>query len=374
MNLAVLDNPYRLFFPLAWLMGLWGGIVWLLFAAGANSYPAIIHPQAMITGFLFGHVLGFLLTAAPKFTGTGSLHPLELGAAVVSYVALCLAALFYAPATFVFFATSTAITSAILARRFLMKSKTPPAEFVFLPFGMFSAFIGALIKSFNEPPAFLSQLANLFVYEAFVLSLVIGVGSRLAPFLMGQGEGAKPKSLNWALALFWFTYFFEAMTESIGDVNWSRCLRALVVFAIFCRNWQMTRFPRSDTKQAWGLWASAWMMSVGLFASSLTTWRVHALHLFYVGGLGLLTLMVATRVTLAHGSKRLYLERTSKALYPVVGLLLVAAAVRTGAIFLPKFYIQILSIAALLWVSGLFLWGSVFLKEGSHQQSGAGDD
>lgn len=397
MSPALLDNPYRIFFPLAWLMGLWGGFVWVLFALGYGSFPAMLHPQAMIAGFLLGHVMGFLLTAGPRFTGTGALNSIELSIAVAIYLALCGAVVFQQPlnlsqeVTFVLFALSVLAMASILGLRLLRRTKSPPAEFVFLPFGLVAALIGALIKILGETSAFVSLLGNLFIYEAFILSLVLGIGSRLAPFLMGHGDapdavsspaGAYVRAVNrqrallLSLIVFWLSYFLEAHFQPMGtaQIQFARVLRGLVLLYVFGFQWKLFAGPKSKTRQAWGLWGSAWMMMLGLFASSLATWRVHSLHLFYIGGLGLLTLMVATRVTLAHGSKRLILEKNSQVLYTAIALLLLAAWSRFAAVFLPELYVQTLAVAASLWVVGLFLWGIVFLKEGSRQSLGSADD
>jgi uncharacterized protein involved in response to NO len=394
MNPALLDNPYRVFFPLAWLMGLWGGFVWVLFAFGIGDLPALIHPQAMMAGFLLGHVMGFLLTAGPRFTGTGVLTSVELSPAVATYLALCMTVVFQQPlklpqeVTFGLFAMSIVVMAAILGFRLLRRTKSPPAEFVFLPFGLFAALIGALIKVSGETSAFVSQLGNLFIYEAFILSLVLGIGSRLGPFLMGHGQApdAAPspadtkartnrmRSLLLPLIVFWFSYFLEAHYQPVAPIHFARVLRGIVLLYVFGVHWKIFEGPKNATRQAWGVWASAWMVMLGLFSSSIATWRVHSLHLFYIGGLGLLTLMVATRVTLAHGSKRLLLEKTSASLYPVIALLLLAAWVRLAAIFVPEFYVQTLAVAASLWVVGLFIWGVVFIKEGSGQSLGSADD
>ncbi len=395
MNQALLENPYRVFFPLAWLMGLWGGLVWVLFALGIGDLPVLMHPQAMMAGFLLGHVMGFLLTAGPRFTGTGALASIELSIAVAIYLALCGAVIFQGSlelpqeVTFVLFALSVVVMASILGFRLLRRTKSPPSEFVFLPFGLFAALIGAVIKVSGETSAFLSQLGNLFFYEAFILSLVLGIGSRLAPFLMGHGEAPdaasskaeanlrsvnRGRSLILPLIVFWLSYFLEAHFQPLGSVQLARVLRGIVLLYVFGFQWKLFERPKNTTRQAWGLWVSAWMMMLGLFASSVATWRVHSLHLFYIGGLGLLTLMVATRVTLAHGSKRLLLEKTSAVLYPVIALLLLAAWARFAAILLPQFYVQTLAVAASLWVVGLLLWGIVFLREGSRQSPGSADD
>jgi uncharacterized protein involved in response to NO len=115
------------------------------------------------------------------------------------------------------------------------------------------------------------------------------------------------------------------------------------------------------------------MMPLGLGFAAISAWRIHAIHLFYIGGLGLLTMMIATRVVLAHGSRKLLLEQTSRALFPIVGLTLLAAFTRLSAGISAKIYLSHLAYAAGLWVLALGIWGYVFLKEGLPSRSGSAD-
>jgi uncharacterized protein involved in response to NO len=146
-----------------------------------------------------------------------------------------------------------------------------------------------------------------------------------------------------------------------------------VVAYILLRDWKIGRLPKAGTRQGWGIWLSAWMMVSGSLISVYAGWKIHSIHIFYIGGLGLLTLMVATRVTLAHGSKRLLLESTSRVLYPVVAMILAASITRFSAGFLPQSYISHLAYAGGLWGIALVIWGWVFLREGFYQRLGSAD-
>ncbi len=389
MSAYFLTNPFRFFFPLAWGMGIWGGLMWVFFALGWIAYPAQAHPQSMVVGFLLGHIMGFLLTAGPRFTATGDLKTSEFSLAASCFAAVCFSVMLQAPVQTVFglAALSIAVLAGILGRRFLARTKSPPVEFIFLPFGLVAGLVGASGQAFSSylESDVLRRLASLFLYEGFVLSLVLGVGGRLAPFLMGHGleptvsqDKAAVKSgvsrLVIPLVLFWMTYLFEA--ASIADViqtsTW-RLLRGLVVAYALLRDWKIGRMPKAGTRQGWGIWLSAWMMVSGSLISVYAGWKIHSIHLFYIGGLGLLTLMVATRVTLAHGSKRLLLESTSRVLYPVVAMILAASITRFSAGFLPQSYISHLAYAGGLWGIALAIWGWVFLREGFYQRLGSAD-
>lgn len=368
-----MGNPYRIFFPLAWLMALWGGGVWLMFGAGLVGYPALVHPQSMIGGFLVGHVAGFLLTAGPRFTGTELLlSRLELTVSLGPYLLLCFAALAGERQLF-FFALTCLLLGliAILGGRFIRRSKLPPPQFVFLPMGLLAALLGAVLGIFGIGV----EITRLVVFEAFVLSLVLGVGSRLVPFMLGhsaqQPDAPGKEALTSVhllrrvliyLSLFWLSYILEILWSD--GVALARLFRGTIVLSLMILEWKIAKRPRSTTKQAFALWLSAWMIGLGLVLSSYVPWRLHALHIFYIGGLGLLTLMIATRVLLAHGSQRLLLEQTSPVLIPIGVALFFAAIARSLGGMWPAAQLLWIYGPAVVWVVSVFAWGVVFLREG----------
>ena len=61
---------YRIFFPVGWLLGFWGALVWVLYFFDLIQYPGALHPEIMMGGFILSFVIGFLGTAAPKFTNS----------------------------------------------------------------------------------------------------------------------------------------------------------------------------------------------------------------------------------------------------------------------------------------------------------------
>lgn len=365
-----MENPFRIFFPIAWVMALLGGGLWLFFGAGLVGYPVFSHPQSMIGGFLIGHVVGFLLTAGPRFTGTRlRLSSIELMVTLIPYLALCLTALLGGRTSFFYSLTAVLLgLIAVLGYRFSRRTKLPPPQFLFLPVGLLAALLGAVLGAFGVA----TEVTRLLVYEAFLLSLVLGVGSRLAPFLLGhsanQPDAVSATSANPLhrvliyLSLFWLSCIFEVLWSDGALV--ARLVRGAVVLSLMILEWKIARRPRSTTKQAMALWLSAWTLGAGLILSAYTPWRVHAMHIFYIGGMGLLTLMIATRVLLAHGSQRLLLEQTSRTLLPVAMALLLAASARSLGGLLPGAQLLWIYGPALLWIVAVFSWGVVFLREG----------
>jgi hypothetical protein len=71
-------------------------------------------------------------------------------------------------------------------------------------------------------------------------------------------------------------------------------------------------------------------------------------------------LVIATRITLSHGNFSLIVERRSKALVASAVLLIVAMLVRGTASFFPEYYVSMLGLAGIAWMTGLIVWGAAF--------------
>src|SRR5437868_10621732 len=64
-------DPYRIFFPLGIILGAAGVSIWPLYYYGVTEgYSGRAHALVQTDGFLYAFVVGFLLTAIPRFTGT----------------------------------------------------------------------------------------------------------------------------------------------------------------------------------------------------------------------------------------------------------------------------------------------------------------
>src|SRR5580692_3915357 len=66
-------DPYRVFFPLGILLGAMGVAIWPLYYYGVTEgYSGRAHAFVQTDGFLYSFIIGFLLTAVPRFTGTAA--------------------------------------------------------------------------------------------------------------------------------------------------------------------------------------------------------------------------------------------------------------------------------------------------------------
>ena len=66
-------SPYRIFFSVGLLLGIASIGIWAFFAFGTESlgfYPGFHHVFGVVSLFLGSFIVGFLLTALPRFTAT----------------------------------------------------------------------------------------------------------------------------------------------------------------------------------------------------------------------------------------------------------------------------------------------------------------
>ena len=80
-------EPFRIFFPLASLLGISGVSLWSLFFSGLHKFhPGPMHARLMIEGFLAGFVIGFLGTALPRLLSAPPLRRGELWTLLALYL------------------------------------------------------------------------------------------------------------------------------------------------------------------------------------------------------------------------------------------------------------------------------------------------
>jgi uncharacterized protein involved in response to NO len=374
--------PYRVLFPLGLVFGVAGVVIWILFFFGAAAYPGPRHAELMMGGFLLSFVCGFLMTAIPRFTGTAAAKRWELVVAVLINLAVLGVGLL-GPAGAKLFHSLLLLELLGLAffalRRVLRHKFTPPDSFIFVGAGLLAGLVGVAL--------WLGQgwLSNSWVlvgrqlyFHGMLLCFVIGVGSRLVPAFLGQKNFAKiqielhsqkssrflsPRLLySLGALIFLLSFFLEALSRLVVA---ARTIQAITISIVALGIWRIHRAPRTRSRLAWGLWISAWFIVVGQWAYALSI--RHAIdfaHLIFVGGFSLLALMIATRVSLAHGNHSLEPESRSKALWFVIGLVFLATITRVFAGFAPpEAYFQHLAYAAAAWIVAVVIWALLLLPK-----------
>ena len=168
----VLEDPYRLFFPLGMLAGIWGVMMWpMLYGGWLKFYPGEAHTRMMIEGFMGAFVIGFSGTAFPRLTGNRSWFRGEFVAllllwllTVASHAAGMVAAGDAA------FCGLLAVLFLGMAGRWISGNKdTPPPGFVLAFAGILGAAVSAWALSRPGLSPAQDQWARLWLFQGFNL-------------------------------------------------------------------------------------------------------------------------------------------------------------------------------------------------------------
>jgi uncharacterized protein involved in response to NO len=358
------NNPFRILFPLAFLVGSIGVVLFIPNLFGIESYPINFHKKVMIDVFMNLIVTGFLFTAVPQFTGTDSITKSEL---LIS-TTLLIGALFGSSITLLFHGLMLSFyvyLLIILASRLLTAKQAIPYSFYFLPLAVFYGVCAQLV--WLLPIEGLEIYAQKFLYFGYFLGVVMGVGLRLIPGLLGHVDIVKKQRKNYEsgrpltgdfkllLVLFNVQVIFDVINMPV-TMMLSRFLFILIpsimMFKIF-------RTPKSKTWHAWGIWLSIWSLIVGvllIFADPANS--SHWLHLIFINGFVLLAFMVITRVTRAHNNLDIKKE-DSKILLFIIGFTIFTGLTRVSAFLIPNSYANHLAYAAAMLIAlfiGLFIY------------------
>ena len=365
-------DPYRVLFPLGVIFAIAGAAPWLLFAIGRTPWPGPTHYAFMIEGFELCFVLGFLLTAIPAFTHGARATPLELAGAVAGPLAFGTSVgLGHEAAALAAFTLTLVWLAIAVVRRIVGAKLAPPEEFLFVGVGLALGLaggvvqLGAALRWWDEPaPRFGLHLVSL----GMVLALVLGVGSLLVPVFAAirdplvisgvagphqrHGRRALYAALAAALAL---SFVFECL----GLARLGELLRAVVATVFVALVWKLTRLPGRRALGAWAMWASGWLVVLGLWlAAAFPLQAVTFHHLVFIGGYGLLTLAIGTRVVVGHG--RYPVTDEGRVLSPlVVTAVALALALRVASDWLPpRAQPHALGTSAALWIIAWLAWSA----------------
>lgn len=354
--------PYQIFFPLGLLGALIAVGIWFLPpTAGLGAPPIFVHGRLIAGVFLWSYIVGFLMTAVPRMTGTRDARPWEYA------LALALTALLFAtawgldPRPFYAAAGGQVLFLALYAgRRLRAAAKTPPVFFSHVGIALLLALAGAYAHARGD--AFL----GLHLYHVgTVLLLVLGIGTRFFSFLSGlpsafeSGAGPARRALFHALGVA-VAVLLAAAGRGYAEAYLGLGLLTLVyVFVI----WEALRPSARPSALKW----SVRTVAAAIPATFLLAWwrpelALTWLHLLFIAGFALITLAVSTRVTLAHGAYPTELETRSPALWAMWILLGLSAAARIAyGLTDAAWKTPALHLAGALWVLALAAWSVSYL-------------
>jgi uncharacterized protein involved in response to NO len=369
-------RPYRIFFPLGFLLS-WAGVLhWLLHGVGVlANYRPVFHSIAQIQGFMMSFAVGFLLTAIPRRTGTAPPAVWQMMACFIALVGSTIAAWFERWAlSQMFWFVLVAVLLGFAARRFLQADagRRPPNSFVWVPLALATGIAGSvLIASYGVLGSEyyrLHELGKLLLLQGMFLGLVVGLGGLVLPVMTrGQGPpdgraGAGDRLVRvghvagalMLTATFWL--------ENSISVQGGLALRAVLMLVLLLVSGQIWRTPTVPGSHRWLIWLSTWMIPIGYaMAAAFPAQKKAGLHVVFIGGFALMALTVGLHVTLAHGGYEKLARGHPWQVPGIAGLLALAIVFRGLVDFDQNHFFHWIATSAACFLSATVLWASLVL-------------
>ena len=362
----IFSEPFRLFFPAGIVSLLAGALLWLPQIWSADHYPVLLHRYLVLNGFVSFFVGGFLMTAVPRFSKTDHAGKGE----VFFYLIVSLAGLIPALGdnerlVHLFSASQSFILLFFIFTRIYKRRENPPYSFIFIFVGIFLWIFSSLAGVFND-----FQSYKEIHYEGAIASIILGVGSRLIPGILGHVEIVKaqreayerPAPILSTVPWYFFLFVGSFSVSYFVPETIAGSIRAVIVAFVGFIFWRLHKIPLITSALTWCIWVTGWLIVASFALKAL--WPdglIHANHAFFLNGIVLLSLLIATRVIQSHGPKLKELENW-RGLYVVTGIILLASATRVTAVLLPEVYLTHLGYSSFVMVVGVLIWSIKYLK------------
>jgi len=326
------------------------------------------HAHEMLYGYGMAVVAGFLLTAVKNWTGIPTLFGKPLA---VLFALWCLArVLFLFGTTFLPWAAGAdllfglmlivAITLPIIKSKQWMQLAVV-VKVLLLLIGNFVFYLGYFEVLTNGMLYAINGAVLLFI------SLILMIGRRVIPFFIERGTDVRVhlKQYKWLdisilvvfLALFLNVIFIQTphLTPALA---WA--LFALNGFRLW--NWHTAGLWRVPL--LWSLYLSAWFINAGFMMFALqaehNNLSILTLHLFTIGGIGLITLSMMSRVALGHTGRDI---RMPSPWMKVAFFCLIASVI--FRVLLPmmtgQLYMIWVLISAVCWVLAFAIYTAIYM-------------
>lgn len=370
-------EPFRLFFPVATLAGLIGVALWPVMLLGwTENYPGPSHARLMVQGFFGGFIFGFMGTAMPRLVEARPLSAREAFSLLTLLLGNIAAnTLGMNALADGFFVGEILLWFAMLKNRCHGGRVRPPPSFVLVGLSFASALAGTALHLAGrrwELSEGMALLARLLSYHAFVLLCMLGAGGFLLPRFLGLGLRRKfPESAvatpewNRAAGVAKASGALILITYALEAAGWNRVagtVRALVIVGYLAYEMPLERLRWNWRGVQWQLIVGLVCIPLGVFAAGwFSTARITLLHLELIGGFGLITTGIATRVVFGHSGARADVERFHPWLTAAAVLMLLGLTSRLAGDFLPGTQTRHYLYGAACWMAGAVLWAACVL-------------
>ena len=349
-------------------IGQWAGIYNLGWSLQAESFNIIQwHAHEMIYGYAMAVVAGFLLTAVTNWTGqtTSTGRSLMLmfffwGLARTLYMFGSDYALVAGIADLAFMGQLIlAITLPIVRQKLWMRMAVVSKVILLLVFnGLFVLGAQGALDGGIE----LGLYGGLYL----LIGLILTIGKNLVPFFITRGVGYSVSITNFrwldiaSLVLF-LGFFILQLSQYAPLLAGGIAGLLFAINAIRLAQWHTVGIWGKPL--LWGLYVSYMFICFGFLLFALHYFadvsKFLAIHAFAVGGIGLITLSMMSRVTIGHTGRDI--SAPPQVTRIAFGLLILCAVVRVlMPLLYPSYLLNWMVLAFALWIAAFTLFVCIY--------------
>ncbi|MGJ8619739.1 MAG: NnrS family protein [Methylophilaceae bacterium] len=373
-QLALFNLGFRPFFLGASIFAIVSMVIWMLVYLSTDVIiiehitASQWHAHEMLYGYGLAVVAGFLLTAVKNWTGIPTLFGKPLA---ILFTLWCTArVLFLFGTAFLPWAASADLLFGLMLivaiTMPIIKAKQWSQLAVVVK--VLLLFVGNLVFFLG----YFGVLSNGMLYAIngavlLFISLILMIGRRVIPFFIERGIKTKVqlKQYKWldiSILIVFLALFFNVIFIQMPYLS------ALFAWALFglngfrlC-NWHTAGLWRVPL--LWSLYLSAWFINAGFMMFALqsenSNLSILTLHLFTIGGVGLITLSMMSRVALGHTGRDI---RKPSPWVSVAFISLIASVM--FRVFLPlitsQFYTIWVLLAAIFWILSFTIYTIIYM-------------
>lgn len=325
------------------------------------------HAHEMLYGYSMAVVAGFLLTAVKNWTGLPTLFGRPL---MLLFLLWCAARLlFLFGSTFLLWVAVSdllfglmliiAITLPIFKAK-QWKQLAVVSKVTLLWIGNIVFYLGSFGILTNGMQYAIIGAVLLFI------GLILMIGRRVIPFFIERGTETKVQLKQYQWLDLSILALFVALFVNAVFIN-NAFLTTLFAWSLFALNgyrlinWHISGIWRVPL--LWSLYVSAWLINIGFLFYGLPSQKgslsILTLHVFTIGGIGLMTLSMMSRVALGHTGRDI--RRPSRWIGLAFGVLIASALFRAIVpIFTSQFYSSWVMVASILWIFSFAIFAFIY--------------
>ena len=359
---TLFSSPFRTFFLLANAYAVVAIGLWAFTMSGLISLSNLSlqwHIREMLLGFVGMVMLGFLLTASANWTGQPALKGKPLMLLALLWLCGRLAWLFEDLQFVGALLDATVYLGGTLKLGAMVFATKNQRNYPFvLVLALFSAFClyEALITMQGGVVAIKTYMLVFFL----MVHVVLVMGGRVIPFFTDRGlqrtatirypwleRASLLASVLFIVGLFAQAYWVHLAPDSSNSLSVLSALAGVVALVNLVRLISWKPWQTLGNAMLWPLHLSYGLMCLGFALFSVGVERAIVMHIFAIGGFGLIILSMSSRVSLGHTGRALKLPPL--AVYGFA-LLLGSMVFRVIAVYFPHLYSTMLMLSGMAWV------------------------